>query len=118
MRTIFKIFTVFFFLLILIRGNPIFAQKSDTDTFNIEKVNPEKQKQFYDSLKYKASRRKLTRMIYDFLISPPRPYVDKKALAINYYSQLKGKIISEINIKPLDVFGPTFEDTTRKASNT
>lgn len=92
------------------------AQVTETDTLiGIEKIHPEKQEHFYDSLKYKASKGRLTKMIYDFLITPPRPYVDKKALAINYYSQLEGKIISQINIYPLEVFGPTFQDTARKA---
>lgn len=88
-----------------------------SDAISEENINLQKQDQFYDSLKYKASQRKLTRMVYDALISPPRPYVDKKALALNYYSQLEGKIISEIKIIPLDVFGPTFQDTTRKAKS-
>jgi hypothetical protein len=51
------------------------------------------------------------------LITPPRPYVDKKALALNYYNQLEGKIISEIKIKSLEVFGPTFQDTSKTASS-
>ena len=93
------------------------AQELEQDTVLLENIQNQKQEQFYDSLKYKANQRPLTKIIYDFLISPPRPYVDKKALAINYYSQLEGKIISEIKIRPLDVFGPTFQDTTKKASN-
>lgn len=88
-----------------------------SDTIQEERMNVIKQEQFYDSLKYKANQRKFTRLVYDFLISPPRPYVDKKKLAINYYSQLEGKIISEIKIIPLDVFGPTFQDTARKAKS-
>ncbi|MCF6358916.1 MAG: hypothetical protein L3J54_14035, partial [Draconibacterium sp.] len=85
------------------------------DTIIIKKSQP-KQEQFYDSLEYKASQKKITNLLYDFLISPPRPYVDKKALALNYYSQLEGKIISEIKIKALDVFGPNFQDTTKTAT--
>lgn len=88
-----------------------------SDTIHEERLNTIKQEQFYDSLKYKANQRKFTRLVYDFLISPPRPYVDKKKLALNYYSQLEGKIISEIRIIPLDVFGPTFQDTARKAKS-
>jgi hypothetical protein len=83
------------------------------DSITIDTSNLKKQEQFYDSLKVRAEKRKITRLLYDFLISPPRPYVDKKALALNYYSQLEGKIISEIRIKALDVFGPTFQDTAR-----
>ncbi len=117
MRTIFKIFILLLLLLILIESRIVFAQNTVPDTIKLENINSGKQEQFYDSLKYKANQRKLTRLIYDFLISPPRPYVDKKALAINYYSQLEGKIIADIKIKPLDVFGPTFEDTARTASS-
>lgn len=112
---------LFFFIILIvlidIKTNVLKAQTIEPDTIAIEEFHSQKQEQFYDSLKYRASQRKLTRFIYDFLISPPRPYVDKKALALNYYSQLEGKIISEINIKSLDVFGPTFQDTSRTTSN-
>jgi hypothetical protein len=93
------------------------AQLTESDTIDNVAPYSQKQEQFYDSLKYKASQGKITQLIYDFLISPPRPYVDKKALALNYYNQLEGKIISEIKIKSLDVFGPTFQDTSRTASS-
>ena len=110
-------FSIILIALIIIRTYNLKAQSIEPDTITIENINSQKQEQFYDSLKYKSSQRKLTRIIYDFLISPPRPYVDKKALALNYYSKLEGKIISEINIKALDVFGPTFQDTTKTASS-
>ena len=117
MRTLFTICVATLILLITIESNHSIAQNSDSDTTKYEDITNPNQQQFYDSLKYKASQRRLTRMIYDFLVTPPRPYVDKKALAMNYYSQLEGKIISEINIKSLDVFGPTFEDTSRVAKS-
>ncbi len=110
-------FTIIFLVLIVIRTNFLKAQSIEPDTITIDKIQSQKQGQFYDSLKYKSSQRRLTRVIYDFLILPPRPYVDKKAFALNYYSQLEGKTISEINIKLLDVFGPTFQDTSKTASN-
>lgn len=94
------------------------TMKTDTVYEAIKELNHQKQEQFYDSLKFKANQRKLTRLIYDFMITPPRPYVDKKTLALNYYSQLEGKIISEIKIKSLDVFGPTFQDTSKIATST
>ena len=106
-------FISFFILLIGLTN----GQTAKNDTIIIENNSLLKQEIFYDSLKYKASKRKFTHMIYDALISPPRPYVDKEALALNYYSQMKGKIISEIKIIPLEVFGPTFQDTTRKAKS-
>ncbi len=103
--------------LIVIKPVALMAQSIESDSVAVDLINSKKQEQFYDSLKYKASQRKLTKMVYKFLISPPRPYVDKKALALNYYSQLEGKIISEIKIKSLDVFGPTFQDTSKVTSN-
>lgn len=93
------------------------AQLFEPDTIVITKILPQKQEHFYDSLKYRASQKRLTQIIYDFLISPPRPYVDKKALSIGYYKKLEGKLISNIEIKALDVFGPTFEDTSRTTSS-
>ncbi len=94
-----------------------FAINLDAQTNNIDTIeaNELHQKQFYDSLKYKASQKKLTQLLYDFLITPPRPYVDKKSRAINYYGQFEGKIISDIEIRSLDVFGPNFEDTSKVA---
>ncbi|MCK3684299.1 hypothetical protein [Maribellus sp. YY47] len=74
-----------------------------------------RQEVFYDSLQYKANQRKLTSWLYDALITPRRPYVDKKALAMDYYNQYEGKIIASIKIQALDVFGPSCSDTTSKA---
>lgn len=92
------------------------AQNQEIDTVVIHPESyPQKQELFYDSLKYRAGKRKITKMIYDFLITPPRPYVDRKELALSNYGKMEGKIISEIKIKALEVFGPTFQDTTRKA---
>ncbi len=113
----FLLFITAILVLILIKPIDTLAQLSEPDSIAVEVVNSQKQEQFYDSLKYKANQRKFTRLMYDFLVSPPRPYVDKKVLALNYYSQLEGKIISEIKIKSLDVFGPTFQDTSRTTSN-
>jgi len=97
-------------------GN-IFAQTNSVDSLKIDSTVILKQEVFYDSLKYKASKKRLTRLIYDFLITPPRPYVDHKTLALEYYSKFEGKLISEIEIKALEVFGPSFDDTTRLAGN-
>ena len=72
------------------------AQIIGTDTIKSE--IPEKQQVFYDSLKFRAGHKGLKRIIYDFLISPPRPYVDQRALSLNYYSTMEGKVISKIDI--------------------
>lgn len=107
------------FIIILLL--PIFhnleAQNSIIDSTHIENNIQNKQKYFYDSLKYKASQKKFTQVIYDFLITQAQPLVDKKTLSLNYYSQLEGKLISKIEIKSLDVFGATFKDTAQKAKS-
>ena len=95
----------------------VLAQEIPSDTVPTEIINSKNGEHFYDSLKVKASQRKITQWFYKLLVTPPRPYVDRKELALNYYGKLKGKVISEIHIKSLDVFGPTFQDTTKTASS-
>ncbi|WP_297087748.1 hypothetical protein [uncultured Draconibacterium sp.] len=105
------------FLLVIAAGLAGYAQVPNTDTIQIEKQRILKQEHFYDSLENRANQRKLTGWLYDALISPPRPYVDKKALALDYFNKYEGKIIASININALDVFGPSCTDTTKKADN-
>ncbi len=108
----------FIVILFLVAGLQVRGQSDKPDTLkNMGNPKEEKQDQFYDSLEYKAKQKKLTRIIYDFVISTPPPMVDKEALAMEYYSQMEGKIISEIKVTPLEVFGPTFADTTRKPNS-
>ena len=108
------VFIVLFSLLITCE---VKAQANKKDTLMMPANLEEKYDQFYDSLAYKARQSNLMSILYDFLISPPRPHVDKEALAIEYYSKFEGKIISTINIQPLEVFGPTFDDTSRQAKS-
>ncbi len=89
-----------------------YAQHTPVDTTKLFK-----QEHFYDSLEYRANQRKVTGWIYDMLISPPRPYVDKKTLALDYLHPYEGKLIASIDIKALDVFGPSIADTTKKAQH-
>lgn len=100
------------FGLTFVPSSNLYAQIFQSDTLTFKK-----QEQFYDSLKYKANRRKLTGWLYDFLISTPRTNVDKRELAFDYFNQYEGKVIAKINIQGLDVFGPTINDTTRKAKS-
>lgn len=91
----------------------MFAQIADSTEIG----RNHRQEEFYDSLANRANQRKFTSWIYDMLVSPPRPYVDKKALALDYFSQFEGKIIAKVHIEALDVFGPSFQDTTKKAKS-
>lgn len=108
------IFIVLFFML---PSNQGLAQTNKNDTLLNQAEIDKKHEQFYDSLAQRAQNSKLGNMLYDFLISPPQPLNDNEILAQEYYSKYEGKIISEISITPLDVFGPTFSDTSRNAKN-
>lgn len=118
MRKLFviKIAQIILALVLSLPGTQVLAQSENPDTIT-RNNHAAKYDLFYDSLEYKARQKKITRLIYDVLVSPPRPFVDREALSLEYYSQMEGKIISEIVITPLEVFGPTFDDTTRKAKS-
>ena len=85
------------------------------DTLTEKKERMEKYDQFYDSLEYKANKNKLTRLLHHLVFSNHNK--DKMDATLDYYEQMEGKIISDIQITALDVFGPTLEDTTRKAKS-
>ena len=113
-----KAIKIFIIALSIILGTQsISAQVPQIDTTAIIDDISKKQNDFYDSLENRANRRKLTGWLYDAIISPPRPYVDKKALALDYFKDYEGKIIADIKINALDVFGPTCTDTTKKANH-
>jgi len=106
-----KFLAFIFFLSLFFNGK---GQVTGNDTLIIP---PDKNKydQFYDSLANRARQKKITSFFYDALISRPGPYIDRKTLSLEYYKKSEGKIIAGISITPLEVFGPTFEDTTRQA---
>jgi hypothetical protein len=104
---------IFFVLVLLLAGSRVEAQNNNKDT--IANNREEKHEMFYDSLEHKARKNSLTALLYDFLISPPRPAVADDTLALEYYTRMEGKIISEITINTLEVFGPTLQDTTLRA---
>lgn len=102
-------------LLFLSFTHTIYGQNTRKDTLVIPSKQPDKYDQFYDSLEYKAKQKKLTGIFYDLLISQPDKATGKKTLSADYYKTMEGKIISKITIQPLNVFGPVFEDTTKRA---
>ena len=86
-----------------------YAQMGYRDSTQIKK-----QQNFYDSLEYRAGKSRVTGWIYDMLVSSPSPQLDEKAIALKYFQSFEGMLIERIDIKPLDVFGPTLTDTTRQ----
>jgi len=76
---------------------------------------------FYTQLKSRMYKRRITRQLYDLLF---RDVYNSRAktgevsqVEVNPFRAFEGKIISEIHIRRLDVFGQSVYDTTRKAAN-
>ena len=91
------------------------AQAISTDTI-FEVDYKKKYDEFYDSLKYRSEKNKFTKWLHSTIINEPRKITEnKKELALEYLNQFEGKTIKSIHIKALEVFGPSFADTTKKA---
>ncbi len=69
---------------------------------------------FYDSLKHKAYRSRITRLMYDNLVSGTghenQLQIEKELLRM---SELEGKTIASVKVHQLDIIGPSFADTAR-----
>lgn len=74
---------------------------------------------FYDKLKKKFSKTRVTRELYRMLFR--EPYQNAPSFAIkqteNRYDKFEGRIIGKIDIKTLDPFGARVNDTLRQADN-
>lgn len=75
---------------------------------------------FYKELKKAASRRKWSKQLYDFLILEPgeenrNPNRNNLFIASQRINRYRGKKIRGFTFRQLDLFGPSIEDTTRKA---
>ena len=69
------------------------------------------------SLKSKGENNFITRNLFSLVIKDNQPY--KAKLGVNstlYFAHFTGKVIGEIRIQQLDVFGPTLLDTLRMAT--
>lgn len=91
--------------------NPSYTSRNDSLYVN----NQLKSDRFYDSLKTKASKNKITKTALGFLlVNEP---VLGKFIGVEdlrneeYYNLYKGKIIRNIEIIKLNVFGPSLKDT-------
>lgn len=102
--------------LVLIPGHSA-AQSGVQDSAFIIRAPNHKSDEFYDSLKVRATRKKFSRLIYDAIVTGYKPADDGRSEAINYYSEAEGKRIGKIQFLRLDVFGPSVQDTTRKAKS-
>lgn len=110
-----RIFAIVLLLIwsVSLKGMDISAAKHDSVRVTADKKSPEL---FYDSLKIKASRHRLTRWLYEKMICATKDTVNTREIfSYGYYKSFGNRTIGTIRIKSLDVFGPDFDDTTRVA---
>ncbi len=103
---------LYIILMILIFPFTCNAQSIGKDSIYCKVKN--KSISFYDSLQVKANRKKLTRLLHDLIVTGYKPTSDSISETHSYYSKAQGKIIGDIEIIRLPVFGPTIQDTTLK----
>lgn len=92
-----------------------FTQSVPADTTEASLKYKEKYDQFYDSLRARSEKKNFTKWLFKAIIREPKKAVGKEALSSSYYNPYRDKTIASIEIKALDVYGPTLEDTARKA---
>ena len=102
--------TFLFFSALSLAGKDIPMLKKDSLEVLIVKNNPEI---FYDSLEVRASRHKITKWLYDWMIRSENKTDSSNLLSYEYYKTFENKTIGSITIKSLDVFGPDFTDTLK-----
>lgn len=93
-----------------LKGKDIPMLKNDSLGVVIVKNSPEL---FYDSLAMKASRHKVTKWLYNWVICTENQTVNGDLSSYEYYKTFENKTIGSISIKSLDVFGPDFTDTAK-----
>ena len=76
---------------------------------------------FFDMLEEKANRKKWMRELHNIVISSPKQKNNHEALTTQKselpFVPFTGKVIRSIQLKKLNVFGPTISDTTKKATS-
>lgn len=77
------------------------------------RISGKKTAVFYDSLAVRASRHKITKWLYDWMICSAKVPNQGELLSYEYYQTFAKKTIGSISIKSLEVFGPDFSDTAK-----
>lgn len=89
---------------------------SDDSLVNVTKAGM-RSKSFFDSVYYRFSRHKITKMLYNLAFVAPQinslPDTVQSMASENQFKEYEGKIIRKIKVLSLDPFGPTVMDTAR-----
>jgi hypothetical protein len=91
----------------------------DETKYKIRKDPKEAAKVFYEDMKSRMGRRKLTKQLFDALVSMPSEDFSldslNKVKSRNQYRPYDGLIVGEVTLNKLTVFGPEVSDTTKEA---
>lgn len=87
---------------------------AQTDTVRLNLEYKDKYDLFFDSLRVNSEKKPLKSWLIKAIIRKPRSMVDNEKLALEYYNPYIDKIIASIEVRALEVYGPTFTDTLRK----
>ncbi len=106
-------------------GDSIIIFNSDTLIClpdSVIRKNPQlKSSMFYNRLQQKANKRKFTRELYNLAFIKPETKPGSDSIQFekgqDRYTSFSGKIIRNIRIQKLDVFGPTVYDTLRTSDS-
>jgi hypothetical protein len=97
--------SLFLFILInLLTGPPLRAQE-DVKSDSLSKV-------FYDSLRVKAGKRRITSLLYDMIVvtRAPKGTARENMASTSFYEEYKGRIIRNRKVIRLNAFGTDLDD--------
>ena len=103
-------------------GNPVRYDSLRTNYSTIDIIDDSTRQQtnlFYDSLRLRFSRSKLTLALYDLLVRRNNELPLQKRLGNRseiYFNSYRGKIIRSVKVNKIDVFGPSVWDPSRQPS--
>lgn len=115
--------------IITIADSALYAKKDtvlilpDTVEYIIQPTPSDKTKAFYETLKSQFYRTKLTKELYNLLFTdipeeaPSSEDPEETSKSIAPYLAYEGKIIGDVKIKKVNVFGTSIDDTTRQVDS-
>ncbi|MCX6321361.1 MAG: hypothetical protein NTX93_06070 [Bacteroidia bacterium] len=109
-------FSTLIFVALLFFCNLAYPQnRSENDTI----IRKDKNLVFFDSLKVRASKNRLTKKLYDFIIVSPDTIVKKQITGTSdaSYINYSGKKIRKIDVQRLNVFGVNINNPTSNSTN-
>ncbi len=101
---------IFLFAVLLFHLSVISQSSASDNTPDSLAIEGNSSGLFYENLKEKANQNGLTKLLYNTMIVNQE---GEDEIPENDLQKLNGKIISSVEVKSLDVFGPTFRDTSK-----